>query len=72
MRYTINPSAKKGDVRVTTKFLLLPRCINREWRWLEKATYSQRMSTKYCRHHGAVYEYTDWENVDWLETERAE
>lgn len=34
-------STKKGDSRIITKFLFLPRAIAGETRWLEKATWKQ-------------------------------
>lgn len=42
MRYI--PKHKKlivGQIRHKTKFLLFPKKIGDEWRWLEKATYEQ-------------------------------
>ena len=33
-----------GDWRLITKFLLLPRCVQGEWRWLERATIAQQFN----------------------------
>jgi len=33
---------KLGDTRIKSGFLFLPRCINHETRWLEKATWQER------------------------------
>ena len=32
-----SPEHKEGDIRVVRKFLLLPRRLKGEWRWLEWA-----------------------------------
>lgn len=45
MRWKARPQPKIGDVRTIQKFLLLPRCLGREWRWLEVARiHQQRIS----------------------------
>jgi hypothetical protein len=41
MRKMLKPEPKLGDIRRVTKFLFLPKVINDELRWLEKATYRQ-------------------------------
>lgn len=35
------PNPCEGAKRIKIKFLLFPRCINQEWRWLEKAAWEQ-------------------------------
>ena len=37
---------KKGDTRVIKRFLLFPKMINRELRWLETAKIFQRLGTR--------------------------
>ena len=32
---------KIGDKRLTTKFLLIPRVIDGEWRWMRKASFEE-------------------------------
>lgn len=41
MRKKLNPYPVEGDIVVKTKFLLFPKEINREVRWLEKASYEE-------------------------------
>ena len=43
MRFKLNtaPEYEEGDVRTIKKFLLLPKCINDEVRWLEWAYIEQ-------------------------------
>lgn len=55
-----------GDKRIITKFLLFPRCINGETRWLEKATYLQECvlemgygSMDYSKHKA-------WQDMEWI------
>jgi hypothetical protein len=31
-----------GATRKVTKFLLFPKCMGGEWRWLERATWTQQ------------------------------
>ena len=32
---------KEGDMRIVGRFLLFPKCLNGEWRWLENAQIQQ-------------------------------
>lgn len=41
MRWT-KPTPREGDRRVVQKFLFLPKCLDGEWRWLERAKIVQR------------------------------
>ena len=52
-----------GTTRVKKRFLFLPKCIDDEWRWLEKAQYIQeyKLWTTYV---GAV---RGWKNISWLD-----
>lgn len=51
---------KFGDVQIITRFLLFPKCINGEWRWLEKASW-RRLSTR-------DYNLNDyWDDLYWLD-----
>lgn len=47
-----------GDTRTIEKFLLFPRCIGYEWRWLEKAKILQRFERSY---HDKGY----WRDIGW-------
>ena len=57
-----------GTVRIIEVFLLLPKCINEQWRWLEKVKIKQKYETwnKLC---GFYYGYIlsgAWNNIEWL------
>lgn len=55
----LNFNKKDGDVRIKTKFLILPKIINGELRWLEFATYSQEYSILGCGVAG-------WFDIEWI------
>ena len=40
MKWIAKKEVAVGDIRLKSKFLLFPKNINDEVRWLEKATYS--------------------------------
>lgn len=40
--------------RIVTKFLIFPKSINGEWKWLEKASYEQ------------LYTPEGWECIEWV------
>lgn len=44
MRWKAKPTPKHKDTRVIKKFLLIPYCLENEWRWLEIAYILQQ----YC------------------------
>lgn len=52
---------QEGDKRVIKRFLLLPRCIKGEWRWLERARIKQV--------YRVSIESSFWESVCWAENE---
>ena len=37
----------RGRTREIRKFLIIPLCLNKEWRWLEVVTIKQEMRMKY-------------------------
>lgn len=37
------PKPKIGDTRFITRFLIVPRCIQGEWRWLETVYIEQKL-----------------------------
>ena len=49
---------KFSDSRVVTKFLFIPRLINGEWRWLERASFRQ--------HYWACEIGSGWSDVAWV------
>lgn len=52
-----------GTVRYKTRFLLLPKLINDEWRWLERATWLERYITHMC--WGDKRSTNHWEPQRW-------
>jgi hypothetical protein len=60
---TEKPIVHVGDCRIIRKFLLKPKCIQKEWRWLEIVSYHQT----YRRMH-AKYSTTDyWKDDYWMD-----
>ena len=59
MRWTLEPIRRIGDERTITRFLWLPLELNREVRWLERATWAE-----VCRgsRHGLWWDQTHWIN----------
>ena len=53
---------EKGKKRAITKFLLFPKCIKNEWRWLETATWIQQYKLNI---NSIVYTY-DWFDLEWV------
>jgi len=54
---------KNGDVRIVEKFLLLPKTINGETRWLEKTKFRQRFEFYY----DALYVWEAWRDMNWAD-----
>ena len=50
---------KDGNIRILTKFLLFPMTINNEFRWLELASFEQKL----CLDYGGDWY---WENIKWI------
>lgn len=46
---------KPNEQRLKQRFLFFPKCINNEYRWLEKATWAQ----VYVKGYGSGY-WADW------------
>ena len=51
-----------GDIKIIWKFLLIPRCLNHEWRWLEYAY----IKCKYSRYKKYSYPGTYNIKKGWL------
>ena len=62
MRIKLKPEPKVGDIRIVSKFLWFPKCINRECRWLEKVSYKQKY--KRC---GVLNPTHYWDNIEWVD-----
>ena len=50
-----------GDIRLKRRFLLFPKNINGEVRWLVKAQYKQKYETVYRE----GYKWYAWVNIKW-------
>ena len=53
-----------GDTRIVTRFLVFPKTINNEIRWLEKARIKQEFRKVY---DDGIYEFFDWVNVAFVD-----
>lgn len=47
MRY-IPIKHQPGTTRIRERFLLFPKCIDGEWRWLEHAVWCEELTTVMC------------------------
>jgi hypothetical protein len=63
MKWIMKPKPNVGDERIIEKFLLFPRCLNREWRWFERV----RIKQVYDRNPWSDSRGEDncWVNKDW-------
>ncbi|AGY48522.1 hypothetical protein Spock_122 [Bacillus phage Spock] len=61
MRWLEREEPKGLDERVKSRFLLFPKCIDGEYRWLERAYYVQR--------YWNTYHHCGWENDRWITEE---
>ncbi|MFJ7982392.1 hypothetical protein ACIQ1D_19200 [Lysinibacillus xylanilyticus] len=58
---------KAGRKRVKTKFLLFPKYINHELRWLEKSAWVQEVGCNMRVNHYSVRRFYFWKDVEWLD-----
>lgn len=65
MRFKQNPLPKNGDTRIKTKFLLFPKKINRETRWLEKGSWKEMCDVYYSPSQGDWV--ITWDEVNWID-----
>lgn len=56
MRYLIKSKPLNGSKRVKTRFLFWPKTINKELRWLEKASWAQK--------------YEVWEDFNYIQSNK--
>lgn len=60
------PDPKLGDTNIYNTFLIFPRRINNETRWLEKATIKERYIEKYNPgDYGESFYYNGWQDESW-------
>ena len=53
---------KPGDIRIIKRFLILPKTINGEIRWLEKVKIKQRFEY----YIDVVIPLSEWTNIEWV------
>lgn len=60
---------KVGEKRVIDKFLVLPRCIEGEWRWLQRASYEEEYGPFPVKDvfEGHDVEVLGWSMTRWVE-----
>ena len=63
-----NKGPNLWDTRIVTRFLLLPKCKNGEWRWLEKASWNQ----VYAECYSEDFHYGSWKDKDdqWIDNHK--
>ncbi len=66
MKWKKRKKPNNGDTRIKKKFLLFPKCIEGDCRWLEMAKYKQR----YRRFVTLNRIYDEWIDVEWVDNER--
>lgn len=55
-----------GDSRIVTKFLFFPKKINREWRWLERASILQRCVEQMNSGSMDYGYHKTWRDIQWI------
>lgn len=60
-----------GSERTVTRFLLFPKCIDYEYRWLETATWRQRLVLARSQYRDSIikHNYLKWIDVYWDPTD---
>lgn len=61
MRWKQKEKPTLHETRIIKKFLFFPKCINKEWRWLEKCMYMQ----KYIKLTSNPF-ICDWVDTLWI------
>ena len=54
-----------GEHRIIKRFLIFPKFINQEYRWLETATIKQTYNPSYMR-------FSNWEDIEWIDESKAD
>ena len=62
MRIKMKQKPTLGNIETVTKFLLFPKCINREWRWLERASYKREWDAVPVGGRNCIH---TWVNLEW-------
>ena len=64
MKIKLKPEPKVGDTIIVSKFLWFPKSINREWRWLEKASYKRKYDAVPVSDRSCIH---TWVNIEWVD-----
>jgi hypothetical protein len=62
MRFEIKPGPKNGNRRIRTQFLLFPKTIDYEIRWLEIASWEEEYESNYFNYN----EFCKWQGLRWI------
>ena len=65
MRFKNKPQPSNGDTRIKTKFLLFPKKIKGETRWLEKTSWQEEC----LKYYSALWSdyVVRWDEVNWID-----
>ena len=55
-----------GDTRVVSKFLLFPKCIGRDCKWLVRASYLQECVEEMNYGTMDYNTHKEWRDIKWL------
>jgi hypothetical protein len=68
MRWRFGKTAERqvGDHQIAIRFLLWPRQLDGEWRWLELAGILQRWDRFHVVSESGGFDAVGWRNVDWV------
>lgn len=65
MRYKITNIKKEGQERIINKFLFIPKRIGNEYRWLETASFKQKLYYIFDITCGS--DWWEWRDIEWVE-----
>lgn len=68
MKWKIPSQPRSYDMRIISKFLIFPKILKDECRWLEKVKINQTyiQSIKYSRHANRYYSVYEWVDVSFI------
>ncbi|UUV47008.1 hypothetical protein [Bacillus phage vB_BanS-Thrax5] len=68
MRWKSGKPRHINQERHKTKFLWLPKKLEHEWRWLERATYLQRVEIIFLAYGSG--DKLVWEDIEWIDNKK--
>lgn len=66
MRWRASPEAGIGGTRERSAFLLLPKRIGSQWRWLERTRWVEKAQVT----EGILGDVVEWKPTGWLADDR--